>query len=353
MTVSLCVVAYNEEGFLHNLLRDISAQSYDHSLMEIVLVDSASTDKTRQIMTEYSRLKHGFRRVLVKDNPKRRQACGWNIAIGASSGDVIIRIDAHSHIPPEFVALNVKNIEDGESVSGGIRPCITEKGTAFGRCLLSLENSLFGSSINRRMGAEGKQYVKTMFHAAYKREIFSTVGGFNENLLRTEDNELHYRIRRAGFRLCLDPHIVSYQYARSTLKGMVKQKYGNGKWIGLTLGVEPRCISPLHLVPLCFVLSILATTVLWGFGYWHSGALLWSLYTAFAVYSTVASIIGDGFLPHKLLIPFLFLILHISYGVGTLIGVVEMPFRRKKLLSDGRRFFDEYSPFGKDRPRSL
>ena len=339
MTVSLCVVAYNEEGFLHNLLRDISAQGYDHSLMEIVLVDSASTDKTRQIMMEYSRLRHGFRRVAVKDNPKRRQACGWNIAIAAASGEIIIRVDAHSHIPPDFVELNVKNIEGGEAVSGGARPCITENDTSWGRTLLSVENSLFGSSINRRRGGAGKRYVKTMFHAAYKREVFRVVGGFNENLLRTEDNELHYRIRKAGFRLCLDPRIVSYQYARSSFKGMIKQKYGNGKWIGLTLGVEPKCVSVLHLVPFCFLISIIVTTALWPFGYWQLGALLWSLYTAFAVSGTAASIIKEGFLLPKLLMPFLFLILHISYGMGTLIGIAEMPFKRKELLRGRRRIF--------------
>ena len=106
--------------------------------------------------------------------------------------------------------------------------------------LLQVENSLFGSSINSSRRSEEKAYVKTMFHAAYRREVLDKVGLFNEQLLRTEDNEFHYRIREAGYKLCYDPSFGSYQYARSDFKRMVKQKYGNGYWIGLTLKVCPR-----------------------------------------------------------------------------------------------------------------
>ena len=73
-----------------------------------------------------------------------------------------------------------------------------------------------------------------MFHAAYRRQVFDKVGFFNENLARTEDNEIHYRMREAGFKLCFDPDIISYQHIRSSLPKMLKQKYSNGLWIGKT-----------------------------------------------------------------------------------------------------------------------
>lgn len=331
MTVSLCVVAYNEESFLHNLLNDISNQTYEHSKIEVVLVNSASTDNTRKIMEDFALSDHDFRSVIVVDNKRKKQASGWNIAISASSGDVIIRIDAHSHIPPSFTELNVKNLESGEYVSGGVRPCIIENDSNWGKTLLRVENSLFGSSFNKCRRGVGKTYVKTMFHAAYRREVFAKAGGFNENLLRTEDNEMHYRIRSAGYKLSFDSEIVSYQYARSTLERMVKQKYGNGKWIGLTLGVAPGCISPFHLVPFCFIIAILGTTTFLALGFWQLSALMWGMYAVFALVNTVLSIIQDGFLPQSLLMPFLFLILHLAYGIGTLVGVCQMPFKRNKL----------------------
>ena len=335
MKVSLCVVAYNEENFLPNLFLDFKAQTYPHELIEVVLVDSVSTDGTRRIMEKFSDEENGFCAVKVVENHKKVQAAGWNVAISNSDGDAIIRIDAHTHIPADFVLKNIENLQNGEDISGGMRPCLIENENSWTHTLLEVENSLFGSSINQcRRGAEDKStkiYVKTMFHATYKREVFASVGGFNENLLRTEDNEMHCRIRKAGFKLCFDSSIISYQYARSNLKKMIKQKYGNGKWIGLTLGVCPACVSLFHLVPLCFVLGIVFTSVLGGIGFWQLGALMWTMYAVFGVVSTVVSIKHDGFLLPKLLMPFLFLILHVAYGIGTAIGIIKMPFKRKEL----------------------
>ena len=99
MTVSLCIIAYNEENYLPNLLVDISNQTYPHELTEVVLVDGNSTDKTKSIMLDFQKSEQTFRSVKVEDNPKRIQAAGWNVAINHATSDVIIRIDAHTHIP--------------------------------------------------------------------------------------------------------------------------------------------------------------------------------------------------------------------------------------------------------------
>lgn len=111
-----------------------------------------------------------------------------------------------------------------------------------------------------------RRYVDSVFHAAYRREVFRTVGGFNECLGRTEDNELHYRIRKAGYKICCEPKIKSYQYIRSGLIKMMKQKYGNGLWVALTLGVSPGCISLFHLAPLALVLMLIVFSVMAGLG---------------------------------------------------------------------------------------
>ncbi|EGL38408.1 hypothetical protein HMPREF9126_0168 [Parvimonas sp. oral taxon 110 str. F0139] len=90
--------------------------------------------------------------------------------------------------------------------------------------LLEAESSMFGSGIAPFRNASGKKYVKSMFHAMYKREVLEKVGFFNEKLLRTEDNEFHYRIRKAGYKLCYDDNIISYQHTRNSLSKMIKQK---------------------------------------------------------------------------------------------------------------------------------
>ena len=148
-TVSLCVVAYNEEAFLSRLLDDFCSQTYPHEFIEIVLVDGNSNDMTKKIMESFkNNLKGDFMSIKVIDNPRRIQAAGWNQALMNTNGDVIIRIDAHTHIPKNFVSLNMENIEAGESISGGMRPCVIEGDSPWHETLLQAENSMFGSSFN-------------------------------------------------------------------------------------------------------------------------------------------------------------------------------------------------------------
>jgi len=331
-TVSLCVIAYNEELFLPGLLHDLANQTYPHYKTEIVLVDGISSDRTKQIMLEFAQEnRDDFLAVKVVDNPKRIQAAGWNVALLAASGDVIIRIDAHTHIPPKFTAQNMHNLQGGEYVSGGVRPCLCEGVSPWSKMLLEAENSMWGSSFNiSRRGTE-RQYVKTMFHAAYRREVFATAGGFNENLLRTEDNEMHYRIRQAGYHFCFDPEIISYQYARSNLKKMLRQKYGNGYWIGLTLGVCPGCISLFHLVPLAFLVGVIFTTVLTMLGFPHLAVLMWTAYGLFTVIGSAVTVCKGNGNRWTVMMPLIFLSLHLSYGIGTLVGLIQMPSKRKQL----------------------
>lgn len=325
MTVSLCVIAYNEEAFLPNLLEDLLAQTYPHYLTEIVLVDGMSDDKTKKIMEKFVlNYKNDYIDIKVIDNKKRIQSAGWNLAIKYSTSNVIIRIDAHSHIPKEFTSLNMKLQESGEYITGGVRPCLIEEPNEWKKTLLEVENSLFGSSIASSRRSNVKKYVKSMFHAAYRREVFEKVGGFNESLLRTEDNEMHYRIREAGYKLYFDPSIVSYQYARSELKSMIKQKFGNGFWIGITLGVCPKCISTYHLIPFCFVLGIIITTILAMFGIKEFAIIMWGLYLFFTLLSVITVVRNKKNNKWTFIMPFLFLIFHINYGIGTTIGLAKM-----------------------------
>lgn len=327
--LSIGIIAYNEENFITNLLNDMKAQKYPHELMEIILVDSCSTDRTRELMEKFAEDNKDFYSIQVLDNPKKIQAAGWNVVIKHFTGDVLARIDAHTKVTPEYSVRVMKNINDGEMVVGGIRPAVIEKDTPWSNVLLQVENSLFGSSINSSRRSREKTYVKTMFHAAYRREVFDKVGLFNERLLRTEDNEFHYRIRKAGYKLCYDPTIISYQYARSSFKNMVKQKYSNGYWIGLTVKVCPGCISFYHLIPFAFIIGIIVTSLLMLNGKEMLGIVMWMLYGMFAICNTIFSGINSGFYVQNLLMPFMFLILHISYGIGTFVGLCSRKLSEK------------------------
>ncbi len=332
MLVSLCVIAYNEEQALPRLLDDIRLQDYPHGDIEVVFVDDISTDGTKAVMESFAKEQNGFCRVIIQDSPKNLQAAAWNTAILAANGDIIIRVDAHASIPENFVSANVKNIREGEAVCGGGRPNRAEKETPWQMTLLALEESLFGSSIAKyRRQQKEKQEVSSIFHGAYRAEVFAKAGGFNEDLGRTEDNELHYRIRKAGYRISSCPDIVSYQNVRATLAKMLRQKYGNGMWIGLTLGVCPRCLSYFHFAPLGLVGALLIFGVLAVCGVTLPLILLSAAYLLFDAAVTASAFSGRKAYLQFVLLPFLFPLLHIVYGVGTLFGVIKMPFWRKGL----------------------
>ncbi len=332
MTVSLCMIAYNEQEALDGLFRDISLQDYPHELIEVVFVDSMSTDNTYQKMENFKNTDFGFSDVKIVQCSKKNQAFSWNAALMTATGDIIIRVDAHARIPRNFVSRNVYNIKQGEDVVGGGRPNITSDVSSWKLTLLAAEDSLFGSSVaSYRRPATQKEYLDSLFHAAYKREVVQTVGGFNEDLGRTEDNEFHYRIRKAGYKLCCCPDIISYQHSRNNLKDMIRQKYSNGRWIGLTLSECPGCLSYFHFAPFGFVVTLAALGVLALLGQPLPLYILLIVYGMFDIVNTVGCLTMKNVQWQFIFLPLIFPILHISYGIGTIVGLLQIPSWQKKI----------------------
>ena len=138
--ITMCVIAYNEENSINNILSCIKEQDYDHKSMEIVLVDGMSSDKTRDIMVDFAKNNENeFDRVVVLDNPKRTLPSGWNVALREYKGDAIIKVDAHAVIPQDFVSKNVAVLNTGEYICGGQRPNIIDEPTPFKETLLLAE----------------------------------------------------------------------------------------------------------------------------------------------------------------------------------------------------------------------
>lgn len=361
MKVSFCVIAYNEQRYIRGILDNIVKQDYPHADMEIILVDGASVDKTLEYMTRFKEAySNEFADIKILNNPKRTLPCGWNVALREYSGDVIVKVDAHAIIPEDFVSKNVEAIESGEYIVGGERPCIIDDPKdPFKKMLLMAENSLFGSSIAPFRNRDGqkaseKRYVNSLFHAMYSRKVFDEVGFFNENLSRTEDNEIHYRMREAGFRFALMPDIISYQYMRADLKAMLKQKFNNGYWIGITAKVCPQCLSMYHYVPGAFAAAVLASTgaeyvtgkVIHAtrkkknpfdkssnktFRFIRKGVrklsyTMWGAYIFLDLLMSAFSIIKEEKKEKEyFFLPLVILAMHLSYGFGTIAGIASNP----------------------------
>lgn len=324
MLVSFVVIAYNAGKTLPGLLECLNKQTYAHDNIEVVLVDGNSTDNTKDIMMNLLNSNHGYKRVVVLDNPKRTLPCGWNVALENVTGDTILRVDAHVILPEDFIELNVKNIEKGEDICGGKVISIPADNNNWSVTINQAENSMFGGSFAAFRHADTPRYVDTAAFAIYKKSVFDKVGKYNELLTRTEDNEMHYRMKQAGYKFYYDPKIVSYRETRPTFLELLRQKYLNGYWIGRTLKVEPKCFSLYHFVPFLFVIAIFITTIMLLFEIKWPALLLWGSYIIVDFGITILCFISNkernAFF---VLLPIMFFLLHFGYGVGTIIGLFK------------------------------
>ena len=329
--VSLVVVAYNEEHCLPLILADIFAQDYPHPAIELLLIDSnaGNNPKQRQLMEEAAALDHDFRRIVILDNPAGYLPHGCNIALTAYEGDVFLRVDAHSRIPADFVRRCVEVLEEGHDVCGGFRPVVLKDPSAWREALLAAETSAFGASpASYRRSQQGSE-VPSVFHGAYRRRVLDTVGGYDEDLLRTEDNDMSQRIRAKGFRIWMDPRIYSQQYLRPTLRALLKQKHANGYWIGRTLWIKPKAISLIHLVPCAFVLALFGGVALGITFNWLPLLALCGVYLlADLALSFAAVFTAENPRLTLLALPLIFPAMHVCYGTGTLAGIFSGLARR-------------------------
>lgn len=331
--LTLSVIAYNEHDYLDDILSDIYSQTYPKDRIDLILVDSCSKDDTMDIFkcfcNSHSEEYYNIR-IFVNENVTVQH--GLNIVLDNAAGELFLRIDAHAKLPCDFVEKEVAAVKDHDA-AGGKRPCIIKKDTKWGNVLLMAEESMFGSSIAGYRKAEKPCFAKSLFHGIYRMDILRKIGFYDERLARTEDNEMSYRLRSSGYKLYYDPDIVSYQYMRPDLRRMVKQKYSNGKWIGITSGICPKCLMYYHFVPFLFVMAIIFCAVLCCFSFFWPMITLAALYTAADLLMTLTAVIPSGKKSaYCLLLPFIFPVLHIAYGIGTLCGFTALIFRRKKYV---------------------
>ena len=153
----------------------------------------------------------------------------------------------------------------------------------------------------------------------YRKEVFDKVGLADERLLRTEDNEFHYRVRKAGYDIIFNPEIESYQYIRPTFTKMIQQKFANGYWIGLTSHICRDCLSLFHFGPGVFVATLLVLMMLTPISF-APLLTVFGLYLLAVLGLSIFEISKQKYNHTLLLIPFIMIAVHFAYGIGTIKG---------------------------------
>lgn len=318
MKVSIIITARNEEKYLPMLFEDILNQTYPLQNIEVVLMDSNSTDNTRKLMEEFKNNNESLS-VQIVTNERQIQAAGFNEGVKHATGDVVLKIDAHSRIPQDFVQKNVNEIIAGAFVCGGNRPTVVDSDDDFSKTLHIVEESALGSSIANYRKSNVKRKVNSIFHGMYRKEVFEKVGLADERLLRTEDNEFHYRVRKAGFDIIFNPEIESYQYIRPTFTKMIQQKFANGYWIGLTSHICRDCLSLFHFGPGVFVATLLILMMFTPISFIPL-LTVFGLYILAVLGLSIFEISKQKYNHTLLLIPFIMIAVHFAYGIGTIKG---------------------------------
>ena len=317
--VSVLIPIRNEGSYISQCLQAVSQQDYPSDLLEILISDGLSTDNTRALVAEWMKKDP---RIQLFDNPKCIVPTGMNILILQARGDVIIRVDGHCVIAPDYVSNCVRHLlQDGVDGVGGPMRSIGEDFTS--EVIALAMSSKFGvgnSSFRTESGVS--KLADTVPFPAYTRDIIWKVGLYDEELVRNQDDEYNYRIRNAGGKILLAEDVKSEYYSRGSLIKLWKQYFQYGFWKVRVLQKHPRQMSLRQFVPLAFILTLIFALFLtiftsWG---WITLAGLAGTYLIANIAASITMASGEGSKKFFLL-PIAFTIIHLSYGLGFLIGL--------------------------------
>ena len=260
-SVSIIIPCYNEQTTICNLLEAIYAQTFPRKDLELIIADGMSTDGTRAEIAAFVH-SHSDLYVSVVDNTKRYIPAGLNRALKETHGDIILRLDAHSEPYPNYIERCVADLEAGlgENVGGvwEIRPP-TKSWVAESIAYAAAHPLAVGNALYRHTHKSAE--VDTVPFGAFKRELLSLVGFFDETLLTNEDYEFNARIRKSGGKVWLDPSIRSIYISRATLPGLGKQYFRYGYWKWVMLRRYPSTVRLRQALPPLFVFSLLALII--------------------------------------------------------------------------------------------
>lgn len=313
----------NESDFIARSLGAVLRQDYPHDRMEVLIADGMSTDNTRAVVNQTA-AQHPDIPVTIVDNPAKFVPKGLNKLHDLARGDIIVRVDGHCEVEPDYVSRCVEHIlNDHVDAVGG--PIETIGSTPLGEAIAIAMSSPFGVGNSEfRTVKDRTMLVDTVPFPAYTRKAIETAGPYNEQQVANQDDEYNFRLRELGFKILLCSDIRSRYYSRSTIPKLWRQYYRYGYWKVPVLQAHPQQMSVRHLVPFAFVLTTLSGALLAPFSkiiriFWFAALVLYAVANLGASISTARK---AGW-SHLLRLPPIFAILHTSYGLGFLMGLVK------------------------------
>jgi len=299
----------------------VADQDYPSNQIEVLVADGMSEDGTFELLRDWA---EEDKNRYVFQNHGKIVPTGLNILIPKTKGEVIIRVDGHCVIAPDYVSNCVRHLEE-EGVDGVGGPMHTIGENLISQVTALAMSSKFGVGNSSFRTENGQtKLADTVPFPAYTRTIIEKVGLYDEELVRNQDDEYNYRIREAGGKILLAEDVLSEYFSRGSLKKLWKQYFQYGFWKVRVMQKHPHQMSLRQFIPLMFVLSVitaivLALSVSWG---WIVLFTILGMYMAvnLGFSALIAAKKGWELLG---LLPAAFSIIHVSYGLGFLLGLFK------------------------------
>lgn len=316
-SVGIVIPCLNEEKSIQHCVESVINNKYDGRI-EVVVCDGMSNDGTREIVVSISKT---HANVTLLDNHQRHTPVGMNLGLKHLNTDVKVILGAHATVAPDFIQKNVDALEANPEAGcvGGIIHNVFENDTS--RVIGLAMSSPFGVG-NARFRTGGEDgWVDTVAFGAYRKEVFEDVGYFDESLIRNQDDEFNYRLTSGGYKIYFSNEIQSNYHVRASFSKLYKQYHQYGYWKVYVNKKVKTITSARQLFPAIFVASVILGAMLSIvhpiFLYtWIIGILLYLIGAVlFALQKTKN--------PKEIFqVLFSFMILHWSYGIGYLKGIV-------------------------------
>jgi GT2 family glycosyltransferase len=318
---------FNEVKYVEAAVASVLAQEYDGPV-EILLALAPSTDGTDAVV---EKLAAEDPRIRIVRNPQRHIPVGVNLGINAARYPIVIRIDAHTELPAGYTARGVAELErSGAANLGGIMAATGKPGF----------QAAVAKAYNSRLGLGGASYhakdaepgpAESAYLGIMRTEAVRSIGGFDESVMRGEDWEMNFRLRKAGHLVWIDPRLKVTYWPRDHWRNLAKQFYATGVWRAEIVrrmgGRNPlRFFAPPALVVNLAVALLVA--VLQVVGIVH-GRLAWGLslvYLGPAAYTLVllgAAVTTSGSLMDRLRYVIVLTTMHLCWGTGFLLGMLR------------------------------
>lgn len=320
--VSVLMPIRNEEHTIRDSLAAVLQQEWPVDRLEIFVIDGASTDGTRQAVLETAAAVPDAPPVRLLLNESRYVPHGLNLGLRQARGAYIARVDGHCMVGRDHIRKCFEGMQaTGADNVGGLAYAVAEGPVA--RAVAAGASSPFGVGGARfRHRSPRPGWVDTVFPGFWRRETFERLGGFDEELVKNQDDEFNLRLRQYGGRVWLDPQLRTLYRARDSLRGLWGQYFEYGLYKVRVAQKRGGLGAVRHVVPAAFVVALatsLAAAAVAG-SWWLALAVAapYGLAVLAASVLTASRARDARILP---CLPIVFATLHVAYGCGFLGGL--------------------------------